>query len=330
MILDISAVDLGIGIVAFLVTVTFSFLAYRRLRGEKGQKIINARREVVRILANQFADSEDELKVSAVEAILNSKYRNCNVKSLNTTEFPIIIEDLITQFAENIFLLEEKRESLIDRASNLQRNFERRKLGLKVANQNWQESSILKIALKITSTFLLSLGAGLFVIILAIAFNISVIYNLIELIILLFIVAAFSSFMQYRVLKEERGRNSHFLHNALEDTVTTTFRDKTPNASFESNVLTPDGRLVKVDLVITLNEEKIPVEIKHKPITVTTINNLSNAMGVLKSKKAILVTSSRVGGEFKELANSKNIIILESMTSEEDVIRGLSDTKFFE
>jgi hypothetical protein len=327
-IMSINPVQLGIVIVSTLVTLYLSYLSYKRVRGAGYEKIRNARREVIAILSNHLAHSKTELQTSALENIFSCKYRDLHVKSVNTTEFPIIIEELTTQIAQDIFLSEEKKRSLIERVTLLRNRFEKRELGLQQAVENWEESSIFKIGFKIVNTLVLSLGAGLTIIILSIVSNIGIVDNLTQLVTLLVVIAGFPSFMQYRLLREERKRSGLYLHNALEDTVASAVRHEVPDASFERSALTTDGKIAEVDILMTINEEKVPVEIKHGKVSPTTINQLANTMRMLKSNKAILATSSQAGNKVRELAKSNNIIILDSVVTEDDILKRLRNTRF--
>lgn len=71
----------------------------------------------------------------------------------------------------------------------------------------------------------------------------------------------------------------------------------------------------------------LPIEIKAGLVKNQAIDTMVAAMQGLASKRGILITSSQVQEEIRKMANTNNILLIEGVSSEEDLIRGLKDAK---
>jgi len=60
-----------------------------------------------------------------------------------------------------------------------------------------------------------------------------------------------------------------------------------------------------------------------------TIEQIAEVMKKMGSKKGLLITASKLKEEIKELACQKSVIVIEGVTSEQDIISGLRSTKIF-
>ena len=324
-------VNLAITGVALSVTAVTSYLMHKRLAGARSERVRNARREVVSILTGEFVNSDSEIQTSVVEALLSNKYRDCKVESSTVTELPLIIDDLIAGFTENIFITHKEQQKLVKRALALKQKFESRKSNLEEAIDNWRQSSIPLIAYRLALVLGAGICSGLIVIFLGSIFAPTIMNNLVQLLGILGFATVIFSFAEYNTLKSRRERNSRYLQKALEDTVAKALRTSVRKAVLEQHArVDANGHLAEADLILSVNENKVPVEIKYSSIRQQTIEQIANTMEMMNSKNGLLITTSAVGKRIKELARQKGIIVLENVTSEADIVKGLENTKLFE
>lgn len=324
-------VNLAITGAALSVTAVTSYLLHKKLAGVRSERVKNARREVVGILTSEFVNNDSAIQIPVVEALLSNKYRDCKVESSTVTELPLIIDDLIAGFTENIFITHKERQKLVERALVLKQEFEIRKSNLEETIDNWKQSSIPLIAYRLALVLGAGICSGLIVIFLGSIFVPTIMDNIVQLLCILGFATVLSSFAEYNTLKSKRERNSRYLHKALEDTVDRALRISVRNAVLEQHAsVDANGRLAEADLILSVNENKVPVEIKYSSIRQQTIEQIANTMEMMNSKNGLLITTSAVGKRIKELARQNGIIVLENVTSEADIVKELENTKLFE
>lgn len=324
-------INLAITGAALSVTAVTSYLLHKKLAGVRSERVKNARREVVGILTSEFVNNDSAIQIPVVEALLSNKYRDCKVESSTVTELPLIIDDLIAGFTENIFITHKERQKLVERALVLKQEFEIRKSNLEETIDNWKQSSIPLIAYRLALVLGAGICSGLIVIFLGSIFVPTIMDNIVQLLCILGFATVLSSFAEYNTLKSKRERNSRYLHKALEDTVDRALRISVRNAVLEQHAsVDANGRLAEADLILSVNENKVPVEIKYSSIRQQTIEQIANTMEMMNSKNGLLITTSAVGKRIKELARQNGIIVLENVTSEADIVKELENTKLFE
>jgi len=324
---------IGAGVVAVLVSFLLNryyFLKSFRI-GSANERTGNARKEVVRLLSNSVNnDDKVQIEFPLIESWIKSKYRENKVDYSPATELPIIIDDLITTISDDLFIPPPKRAALQENALTLKRMIEKRESNLEDELEEWRESSIPRIMFKSFAiaywTFVAGFLAILGSMLILIQFKLPISTNFTELLSLITLFGIIMGFIRYRALKAKRDKSSMNLRRILEDKSADAIRKSVPRVELERNLLSPNGNLIKVDLVITSNGDKIPVEIKHDQVRETTIEKITKAMNELNSNRGILITSSKVSKQMMERASSKNVIVVENVTSEEDIIRALENT----
>lgn len=324
-----------IGIFGIVLSFLLSYTFYRRSEGIKDIK--NVRKKVVDLLIYEIANNEQPLQTAVVEALLNTKYRGTRVVFVSDTELPLIIDDVVTQIIENVFIPKERRQVLLDRALDLKNRFQKRTSDLDETFIDWKRSSPVRIAFGVFSTVWLGLTVGFLAIVAGIIVNqryFNATIDLVSLYVefgLVFLIALVFGIRQFNKMKNERTSSTKYLYKALEDSVRDGIRNSLGSVMFERNVIVEsDGHSSRADLVVVSNGKKIPVEIKCGGVKSETINGIAGLMEQMGSPKGIIVTLSRVSGKVKELANKQRVIVVEAVTSEEDIVNALRDTKLVE
>jgi predicted RecB family endonuclease len=92
------------------------------------------------------------------------------------------------------------------------------------------------------------------------------------------------------------------------------------------NVRIETGKyLVEVDFVIDVNGITLPIKVKHGLVKPESIAAMVAVMNKLATERGMMITTAQVSGRAKKMAMSKNITLLEGITSAEDLTRGLKD-----
>lgn len=320
---------------AITIAATFgiSYLFYRMpfTAGIKSRNIKNARKEVVTVLSVEMAKNKGGLELSIAKAIINSTYGEYKVDSIPPTEIQALFEDLITNFTKNPFVSPSRKNELNNKALVLKEGFEKRETDLSKAINNWKQVSIFKISMQVVMILAVGIFTGLGVFMISAVVDPVIWDNFIVTLRLIGIAAALFGFLQYRKAKAKRDESSHNLYMVLEEKVIKALGRHMPDAVLEKNVKVADtGHLIEVDLIMSTNGAKIPVEIKHRLVRTQTIEKLANVMKTIGSRKGLLVTSSSVGNTIRELARQKGIIVLDIVASEDEIINRLKHTKLFD
>lgn len=325
----------AIGIAGIIATILTSLLVSRKTAKDRKERIERARGEVVRALYDDLARNDEELQTPMVQALLENKYRDLGIESPTDTELPNIAADLITALAENPFITPDGREVLIQRVTTLQNKFQKRPSVLAQAISEWEKSSLSGVIAVVVSLAVWAMASGIVVILLAMFFTVRLLHlqpaNLLESLWLVLITAIVIALLQFRVLERRRDRTSRYVRKALEDTALEGLSKSLKNVTLERNVVvSSEGRVSYADLVAVSNGRRLPVEIKHGAVRYRIVEQLACLMRQMDSKRGLLVTSSRLGERFKESASQKGVLILDGVTSEEDIIQGLKNTRLFE
>ncbi len=325
----------AIGIVGIIATILTSLLRSRKAAKSRKKRIESARGEVVRALYDELAKNNKELQSPMVRALLENKYRDLGIVSPADNELPYIVADLITALAVNPFITPERRECLIERVTTLKGRFQKRPSVLMEAVSEWEKVSIRRVTASIVSLTAWAMISGIVIILLATFLTVQFLHlqpvNLLESLWLVLITTIIIALLQFDVLKRKRDKISINVRKALEDTVLEGLSKSQTNVSLERNVvISSEGRVSHADLVAVSNGKRLPVEIKHGAVNYRTIEQLASNMRQLESKRGLLVTSSGIGERFKEAAAQKGVLILDDVTSEEDIIQGLKKTRLFE
>ncbi len=328
--MNISNINLLISIGSLSVGLLSWFFYNRKTKGARAEKERTADKEVKAALTRLLAQGDTELEISIVDALVNSKYRECGLDVVPIDKLPNILEDLVAEFAENILIPYEVSQDLIKKTMLLRKKLEGRKLNLEKAAKNWQRLSIPAIVLRVIYIAAIALVFGLLVVIFALVFVNGAAENLSVYLIALLILTLTLIFTEAKTLWEKRGKSARHLHGVLEDSVIKALRDSMPNADIERNArIETDGQIAQVDLVIQSNGEKLPVEVKHGAVSYRTIEQIAEVMRKMGSNKGLLITASKLREQIREFARQKSVIIIDGVTSETDIVDGLKNTKLF-
>jgi len=328
--MDTSTINLLISIGSLLVGLLSWYFYNRKTKGVREEKERAADKEVKAALTRLLAQGNMELEISVVDAIISSKYRGLGLDVAPTDKLPTILEDLIAEFAEHTLIPFEVSQDLIKKTMLIKGKLEDRKLNLEEATKNWRRVSIPAIVLRVIYTAAVAFVSGLFVVIFALAFVSGAAENFSMYLIALLILTLALIFTESKTLWEKRSKSGRHLHSVLEDNATNILRGSIPNGDIERNArIETDAQIAQVDLVVHSNGDKLPVEIKYGAVSSHTIEQIAEVMKKMGSKKGLLITASKLKEEIKELARQKSVIVIEGVTSEQDIISGLRSTKIF-
>lgn len=329
--MDTSTINLLVSIGALLLGLVTWIVYQRTTKGAREEKADRAERETKATLTRLLAQGDTAIDISVVEALMNSKYRERGLDVAPINRLPNILEDLIVEFAENVFIPYETSQNLIKKTMFLKEKLEGRKLNLEEATKDWRRFAIPVIVFRIIYMTAMVLAFGLFVVILALAFVKGAAENLSMYLIALLVLTIAIIFTESKRLREERSESARLLHSVLEDNAIKTLRDSIPSADIERNArIEVDGQIAQVDFFVQSNGEKLPVEVKHGAVSSQTIEQIADVMGKVGSNKGLLITASKLRQEVKQLARRKSVIVIDDVASEADIVEGLRNTKLFD
>ena len=328
--MDTSTINLLVSIGALLVGIVTWFIYQRRTKRVREEKEARADREIQDTLTRLLTQGSGNLDISVLEALMNSKYRALGLDMLPIDKMRIILENLIAEFTGNIFIPYEIGQDLIKRVLLLKDKFEGRKSNLEEVVGNWRRLSIPKIIFRVVSLTVIALASGLFVVILALLFVTGAAETMVTYYIAILLATLMIIYTESKTLQEKRSKSGRQLHNVLENNIIKIFRDSEPSASVERNVrIEADGQIAQVDLVMKSNGEKLPIEIRQGNVSIHTIDQIVEVMNKMDSNKGLLITTSKVRTEIREIARQKSVIVIDDVASETDIVDGLKNTKLF-
>jgi len=116
------------------------------------------------------------------------------------------------------------------------------------------------------------------------------------------------------------------VHRAFEEAVLDVLGETMPEAIVQRNIrIETEKYSVEVDFVIDLNGITLPIKVKHGLVRPETIAAMVAVMNKLVTERGMIISSTQVSDRTKKMAMSRNITLLEGITSAEDLTRGLKD-----
>jgi uncharacterized membrane protein YiaA len=329
--MDTSTINLLISVGALIFGLVTWFIYQRKTRGAREEKEERAYKETRASLIKLLAQGDEEIEASVVDAIINSKYKACGLDVAPIGIVSKILDDVVAEFTDSIFIPPERSKYLIKKSMLLKERLEGRKLDLEEALKNWRSVSIPAIILR--SSFIASaiLFFGLLVVIISLVYVSGAAENSIMYLIAILVLTLIASFSDFKASWDKRRTSAQSLYSVLEDNAIKALKEILPNADIERNArIEQEGQLAQVDLVIEENGQKLPVEIKHGFIKMHTIDQIADVMQKIGSNKGLIITTSRLGDEVKNLSRQRSIITIDDVTSQRDIINRLKNTKLFD
>ena len=329
--MDTSTINILISIGTLIVGLITWYLYQRRTKGVREEKEERAYKETRASLIKLLAQGEGEVETSVVDAIVNSKYRQYGVDIAPIEIVSEILEDVVVEFTDSIFIPPGTSKDLIKKTMLLKERLERRKLDLEEALKTWRSVSITLIISR--SLFMAScvLGIGLLAVVLSLVYIRGAAESYIMYLIVIIVLTLAVGLSDFKASWDKRKKSAQYLYNVLEDNAIKALKEILPNADIERNArIEQQGQLAQVDLVIEENRQKLPVEIKHGSIKMHTIDQIADVMQKIGSNKGLIITTSRLGDKVKNLSLQRNIIAIDDVTSQRDIINGLKYTKLFD
>lgn len=319
-------------IIGIIVTLTTFGIVYWKTTSARKEKERHAHKDIVAVLARILAQGQDSLDLSVVQSLLKSKAREYDINLSTVDELPKIAEDLVVKFTESEFISPEDRHKLIEKVMLLQEKFERKEPRLEEATAEFQQSAQFYRYRRNTvlSTLVALLAATMTFIISGVIFDTDLTSNVV-LVTIALLVAAFGTYViEYQQLKRKKAEKSLYLKRVFEEIVIEALHEIAPKASVDRNVKIVQGDYYsEADFVIKVNDEKVPIEIKSGSVKHEAIGSIVATMKLLTSRRGILITSSKVQGNIKKMALEQNVLLLEGITTKEDLTHELRDTKLF-
>lgn len=329
--MDTSTINLLISVGALILGLVTWFIYQRKTKGAREEKEERAYKETRASLIKLLAQGEGEVETSVVDAIIKNKYKTCGLDVAPIDIVSKILDDVVVEFTDSIFIPPKRSKDLIKKTMLLKERLEGRKLDLKEALKDWRSVSIPAIILRLSAMASAILFFGLLVVTVSLVFVSGAAENALMYLIAILVLTLIAVFSDFKASLDRREKSAQYLHSVLEDNAIKTLKEILPNADIERNArIEQQGQLAEVDLVIEEDGQKLPVEIKHGSIKTHTIDQIADVMQKIGSNKGLMITTSRLGDEVKNLSRQRSIIVIDEVTSQRDIINGLKNTKLFD
>jgi len=319
------------GVVVALVT--FAIVDWRT-RNAHAERVRRAHKDVVTVIAKLLAQGQTRVDLPVIESVLRTKAREYAVNLSIADELPKIVEDTVVRFTESEFITPKTRQNLLQKAFALRRLGESRRPTLKEAVADLEESSGLTASYS-RRNVLLSATVSLLAAIVTLAIITGLTgANVIGLLpayvggICAAIAAAFvfSLYQASRARKLEEARTLADVHRTFEEMVLEVLGKTMPEATVQRDVRIESGKyLVEVDFITNVNGITLPIKVKHSLVQPETIAAMAAVMNKLATQRGMIITYMQGNDRTKKMATSRNISLLEGITSAEDLTRGLKD-----
>jgi len=329
--MDTNTLNLLISAGALIFGLVTWAIYQRKTKGAREEKEERAYKGTRASLIKLLAQGDGEIETSVVDAIINSKYKECGLDVAPIDIVSKILDDVVVEFTDSIFIPPERSKDLIKKTMLLKERLEGRKLDLKEASKNWQSVSILLIVLRLIYIALFGFAFGLFVVLLSVKYVSGATENFVMYLLASLLLTLILVFSDFKASWNKRKESGQYLHSVLEDNAIKALKEILPDADIERNArIEQECQLARVDLVIEENGQKLPVEIKHGFIKMHTIDQIADVMQKIGSNKGLLITTSRLGDKVKNLSRQRSIVTIDNVTSQRDIINGLKNTKLFD
>lgn len=329
--MDINTINLLVSIGALIAGLVTWFIHQRRTTGAREEKEKRAYKETKASLIKLIAQGDGEVETSIVDAITNSRYREYGLGVAPIDIVSKILDDVVVEFTDSIFISPERSRDLIKKTTLLKERLQGRESDLEEALKNWRSVSIPAIIFRLIAILSFALVFGSLVAILSLVYVSGAAQNFIMYLISILVLALAVGFSDFKASWDRRRRSAQSLCSALEDNAIKALKEILPNANIERNArMEQEGQLAQVDLVMEEKGQKLPVEIKHGFIKMHTIDQIADVMQKIGSNKGLIITTSRLGDEVRNLSRQRSIIAIDDVTSQRDIINGLKNTKLFD
>lgn len=335
--MDINIINILLTIAISLITFLFT---YNKTVGARKERERTAYKEIVSIMAKLIAHEQIKPNLNVILGLIRSKSREYDA-NLDISYIPAIFEDINTKFIENEFISQDIKKNLIDKVQLIQKEIldvkeaKEATLGVKESTVSLKDkySIIFSTLISIFSLIAAILTIGIISIPSESIFSINiyevilylresgVVYSLIGgLFAVLTLTLAFYQRMTIEKI-ETQTKSTKYGAPILEEMVFSALKNVFPNENILESAVLSNGR--KVDFLLEIDNEKIPIEVKYQAFRPSTIDQVIANMKTLKAKRAIIITNSSAHPKARKYAERDNIIFIDDVKSEAEIIAQL-------
>ncbi|MCX5997113.1 MAG: hypothetical protein NTV42_05760 [Chloroflexi bacterium] len=330
---------LGIaGIIATLIMGAIAiWMGYNHQRKTESAKIIkekDAHKEMVSAVTRLLSQcTTDNIPINVLEDLIRSKCREYGINFNVNNEVSAILEDINARLVESEVITPDLRDKLSTMVLDLERKREQVVPKIEDLSEKMEEVShpinwitVILVALR---TFIISLVAVSIILSLLVQLmhvTVDTSYALAPLIIAVF--TALLSILPFVFPSIDNKKKREDITSDYEAYTFDNIRKvakklKEPkfSAHREYKIIVGDKNYI-ADFVIEYNGKKIPVEVKSV-VHVDDIGQISNTMSRMEAQRGLIISYSTVEESMKGMARSKNIIVIDRISSEEILTRKL-------
>jgi hypothetical protein len=325
--LDTTNIIIGVvGVGASLVTY---FLTYRHRISARKERGVTAYREIISIMTRFLSQSKLNPTLDVIQGLTRSKAREHNVNMVSIPSLPAIFEDLITKFIENEFISPDTKNDIVSRIKLLQNELETEEARERMIIETPEVPKFYNILI-LAAAIIAPMFFALLIMLPTTEYYYYFTRDIyILMMALLFLAVAFSFYIKPRREKEEKeAESTAYISPIFENMIFSALKRHLPEGNIEKGVFLKKGG--QVDLVLRINDEKIPMAVKFRDVKSGTVQQISDYKNQLGAKRAIVITNSSVAERIRKSADAKNIIIIDDVNSEEDMINRLKEINIIE
>ena len=318
-------------IIALFVPLVTSYFSYKHSMGAQKERERTAFREIKLIIARFISQSQINPNLYEIQGLIKSKARQHNVAIGNIPSIPAIFEDVMTKLIENEFIPQDVKKDLISKVRSLQMELESKEAREKIIAETQEVPTadkyhnLISIFVPTVMVYIL-----LVTIIYGLFNSMDVfLYPFMILAALFILIAAMYVYMKVNAEKEKKEtENITYISPIFKNMVSSALQKHLPDTKVEKDVVLKNGK--RMDFVLQINEERVPIEVKYRAVKSATIEQISDYMNQSGAKRAILITNSSVTERVRKSADAKNIIIFDNVNYEEDIINKFKEINLIE
>jgi len=317
------AFGLGVPLIIFFIT-------YKKTVGASKEREKTAYREIVSLIAKLIAHEEIKPNFDIINGLIKSKAREYKV-NLDVSYIPPIFEDVLAKFIENEFISQNVKKNLIDKVQLTQKEiFEAKET--KEATVSEKEvlfheidklilSPLLAILIPLLILFVAifqAISARETVVLPTLSYSKEIIIVALIAILMIIIFTVILYYLKNEEIKYKERKNMKYGVTIFEDIVFAALVNAFPNGDIMKNVILNNGK--EVDFLLTINDEKIPIEVKYHTVLLKSVKIFKDIMVKSNINKAILITNSSVNPKVRKFTDENNIYLIDKVQSEEDIV----------
>lgn len=324
--------NLIIGILGIILTVLTFYVTYKQTIGANIERRAAVRRDIVSAVSRLMAHNQLDVTPDIIQGLIRSKAREFNINFENISNPIAILEDSMTKFIENEFMSQETKKELINRVLSVQQSC----LDVNKIAEESKEEDKEEIPFQILISTIVSLIIGFSSLgLLGTTFKTTNIFSFAGVLVT---VISLTIILYLKILNERKKKSSEnmvYSGKEFENFVYSTlvkYIGERGNIKKNYSIISETGRMFEIDILLEFTDEKIPIEIKYRkvtlPISSEAIFHLISYKNILNAKKAFIITNAQIADNAKILAEKNNITIIEKVRDSTDIINSLNLTLY--